>query len=103
LTQGSTSTTSTPSSRGVSRRNSADGEGLPPVAPPVEMQEIAQAELDVAEATGEVNADGLPHQKREENLQEAKGRLDELVRERDVTEPSTPNGSRVEFALPPRS
>lgn len=68
------------------------------------MTEIAQAELEVAEATGEVNADGLSHEKREENLQEARGRLERLVQERDVTESGTPaNGSRVEFALPPRS
>lgn len=104
LTQRSTSTASTPS-RGVSRRNSTDGSTTPPPpVPSVEMTEIAQAELEVAEATGEVNADGLSHEKREENLQEARGRLERLVQERDVTESGTPaNGSRVEFALPPRS
>ncbi|GAA5957625.1 hypothetical protein JCM3765_001459 [Sporobolomyces pararoseus] len=104
LTQRSTSTASTPS-RGVSRRNSTDGSTTPPPpVPSVEMTEVAKAELEVAEATGEVNADGLSHEKREENLQEARSRLERLVQERDVTESGTPpNGSRVEFALPPRS
>lgn len=67
------------------------------------MEEVARAELDVAEATGEVNADGLSHEKREENLVRAEERLERVMRERDLTDPGTPTGSRVEFALPART
>lgn len=75
------------------------------------MEEVARAELDVAEAKGEVNGEGLTTEEREEKLDKAEKNL-EMV-ERDVTERNSPlatgqntptaGGSRVEFALPPRT
>ena len=103
---------STPS-RGVSRRNSVDGGTTTPPQAEREMEEVAKADLDVAEAKGEMNVDGTMREMREENLEKAEKRLQ--MAERDVTERDSPlatgqntptgaaGGSRVEFALPPRT
>ncbi|GAA5904888.1 uncharacterized protein JCM6883_004900 [Sporobolomyces salmoneus] len=91
LTQRSTSTASTPS-RGVSRRNSRDGDRTSPIVPPVEMEEIPKAESVGGDETAEAVA--VSNEQEEESSKVARENIGAV---------DNPTGSKVEFDLPSRS
>ncbi|GAA6062359.1 hypothetical protein JCM10212_005701 [Sporobolomyces blumeae] len=98
-----TSSSSSTPSHEASRRTSFDASTSSPQTRH-DLDEVMRAELAVAEAEGECNADGTSRAERDRNLMRAKANLERVQHraEADIADAreGTPNVSRVDFVLP---